>query len=182
MNSRIRWLVILTAAAILVVVVTQYFRTSSSGNAGPASAVGEPAPILALRNDRGAAVSLAQYRGKIVLLNLWASWCPPCRAEMPDLERLEREFAARGLVVVGVNQGESARQARTFAHSLGVTFPIWIDDEQQFGRIFDAFGLPTTIIVNRNGRVVRGVDGALTLDQMRAAITPLLTFKPRRPA
>lgn len=177
MKPSIRWLLILAIATILIIVLAQYFRTNPNNAAGPASLVGQRAPIFTLHDDRGATVSLAKYRGKIVLLNLWASWCPPCRAEMPDLARLQREFASRGLVVVGVNQGESAQTARTFARALGVTFPIWIDDQQQYGRIFAAFGLPTTIILNRNGRVVRGVDGALTLNEMRAAVAPLLAGK-----
>jgi thiol-disulfide isomerase/thioredoxin len=139
-----------------------------------AGLVGQSAPVFALRNDRGAPVSLAQYRGRVVVMNLWASWCPPCRAEMPDLQRLADARSRQGLAIVGVNEGESAQRARTFAQSLGIRFPIWIDDGQRYGRIYAALGLPTTVIVDRNGVVVRGFDGALTFDQMRAATASLV--------
>ena len=174
MNPRLRWLLTIGVIALVVVILAQYFRTGATHAAGPAGMVGQRAPIFALRDDHGDAVSLTRYRGRVVVLNLWASWCPPCRAEMPDLQRLQRAFATRGVIVVGINQGESAAHARAFAHSLGVVFPIWIDDRQQYGRVFAALGLPTTIIISRNGMVVRGFDGALTLGQMQAAVKPFL--------
>jgi thiol-disulfide isomerase/thioredoxin len=134
---------------------------------------GTTAPVFDLRDDRGAPATLAQYRGKIVVMNLWASWCPPCRAEMPDLERLAKTHPSK-LVIVGVNEGESPERAQTFAKSLGITFPIWIDGEQRYGRVYGALGMPTTVIVGSSGTIVRGFDGALTFDQMQAAVTPLL--------
>ena len=106
-------------------------------------------------------------------MNLWGTWCPPCRAEMPDLQRLAAAYAARGVVVVGVNQGESADRAGAFARSLGIRYPIWLDEHQQYGRAFSALGLPTTVVIGRDGIVVRGYDGALSYDQLRAAIRPV---------
>jgi thiol-disulfide isomerase/thioredoxin len=128
-----------------------------------------------MRDDRGIAVSLAQYRGKVVLMNLWASWCPPCREEMPDLQRLFRVDVSRGLIVVGVDQGESAQRAQRFAASLEVTYPVWLDDAQDYGRAYAALGLPTTVVVDRSGIIVRAFDGALTYQQMRSAVAPLLS-------
>ena len=93
---------------------------------------------------------------------------------MPELQRLSDVYGARGVVVVGVNQGESAQRAAAFAQSLRIRFPIWLDDRQQYGRIFTALGLPTTVIVGRDGVVVRGFDGALTFAQMQAAIAGLV--------
>ncbi len=93
---------------------------------------------------------------------------------MPDLQRLASAYASRGVVVIGVNQGESAQRARAFSAALRIAFPIWLDPQQQYGRVFTAAGLPTTVFVGRNGRVVRGVDGALSFDEMRAAIAALL--------
>ena len=74
-------------------------------------------------------------------MNLWASWCPPCRAEMPDLQRLQTAYARDGIAIVGVNEGESPQRARAFADSLGIRFPIWIDVGQQYGRTYAALGL-----------------------------------------
>ncbi len=96
-------------------------------------------------------------------MNLWASWCPPCRAEMPDLQRLAETDAHRGVAVVGVNEGESPQKARAFADALRIRFPIWIDSSERYGLIYAALGLPTTVIVDRRGIVMRGFDGPLTL-------------------
>jgi thiol-disulfide isomerase/thioredoxin len=107
-------------------------------------------------------------------MNLWASWCPPCRAEMPDLQRLAQAHDAAQIAIVGVNEGESPERARAFAQSLGIGFPIWIDSGQRYGRAYAALGLPTTVVLDRRGIVARGFDGALTFAQMNAAIAPLL--------
>ncbi|HEY9085962.1 MAG TPA: TlpA disulfide reductase family protein [Candidatus Tyrphobacter sp.] len=169
------WLFAVVAIAIVAVVLVPLFRLAPTRSAGPTGLAGQTAAVVALRDDRGAPVALDRYRGKVVLMNLWASWCPPCRAELPDLQRLWAEDAGRGLVVVGVDQGESAQRARSFASSLGVRFPIWIDADQAYGRAYAALGLPTTVIVDRRGIVANGFDGALTYVQMRAAVAPLLS-------
>lgn len=157
-----------------IAIVAPFFRSSASRPAGPAGFAGEPAPVFALQSDSGERVSLAQYRGRIVVLNLWATWCPPCRAEMPELQRIADQDAARGVVVVGVNQGESPERAAEFARALHIGYPIWMDDRQLYGRAFTALGLPTTVVVGRDGTVVHGYDGALTYDQLRAALSGLV--------
>ncbi|MDE2481604.1 MAG: TlpA family protein disulfide reductase [bacterium] len=174
MNPRLRVLLIATALVVAALIVIPFFRSDGTRPAGPAGLAGSQAPVYTMQTDAGASASLAAYRGKIVVMNLWASWCPPCRAEMPDLERLYEQYRGRGVVVVGVNQGEAPARAAAFASSLGITFPIWVDDQQRYGRVYAALGLPTTVLVGRDGVVVRGFDGALTLAQMRAAIAPLV--------
>lgn len=170
MNVRLRWLLILAAAATALLILIPLFRPSGSSVSGPTAMVGQDAPVFALRDDNGNAVSLDRYRGKIVVMNLWASWCPPCRAEMPDLQTVAREFAKDGVVVIGVNQGESAQRAATFAHSLDIAFPIWVDDAQRYGRVYAALGLPTTVVIDRRGVVENGFDGPLTIQQMRSTL------------
>ena len=166
MNARARtWLIAAAVAIVALVILVPLFR-GQSPPAGPSAMAGRIAPVFPLRDDTGAQTSLARYRGKIVVMNLWASWCPPCRAEMPDLQAVAREYASRGVVVVGVNEGESPQRAAAFAKSLSIAFPIWIDDAQQYGRVYAALGLPTTIVVGRDGVVLRGFDGALTRAQM----------------
>jgi len=161
----------------LILIFAPYFASHPVKTSGPAGLAGQAAPVFALYDDRGQPVSLAQYRGRIVVMNLWASWCPPCRAEMPDLQRLSNLYAARGLVIIGVNQGESPQRARSFAESLQIHFPIWVDGAERYGRLYSALGLPTTVILDRRGIVVRGIDGPLTFDEMRGAISPLLVPK-----
>jgi cytochrome c biogenesis protein CcmG/thiol:disulfide interchange protein DsbE len=113
-----------------------------------------------------------------VFMNLWATWCPPCRHEMPVLQRFYMEYRDRGVIVLGVDQGESPQVAGTYARAHSITYPILIDRDQRYGTAYIAIGLPTTIIVDRNGRIARGVDGEMTAAQMRAYIAPLLT-RPR---
>jgi thiol-disulfide isomerase/thioredoxin len=164
------------AAAVLAIgfFVIEPFFVAPSARSGPQSLVGETAPVFPLRDDRGRAVSLQRYRGRIVVLNLWASWCPPCRAEMPDLQRLADRYADDAIAIVGVNEGESPQRARAFADALGIHFPIWIDDGERYGRVYAALGLPTTVILDRRGAVVRGFDGPLTLAQMQDAMAALV--------
>lgn len=163
-------------AALLLLPTACYSGPDPSragGAAGPAGLAGAPAQSFEVRRIDGAVDSLARHRGQVVLVNLWASWCPPCREEMPALETFAKESAGR-VVVLGIDQGESASVASAFARERGVTFPILVDEQQQYGRTYAAVGLPTTIVVGRDGRVVRGIDGPMTLAQMRAAVEPAL--------
>lgn len=170
--------VFVTISLVIVAAVALYYKnvasTASPAGSGPAALAGTLAPSFPVSRLDGSSEELLHYRGKVVLINLWASWCPPCRAEMPDLQRLATRYRSKGLIVLGVDQGESARSASAFAHSLGITFPIVLDQEQRYGRVFSALGLPSTIIVRPNGIIALGIDGALTYSQMQEALAPLL--------
>jgi thiol-disulfide isomerase/thioredoxin len=135
---------------------------------------GAPAASFEIVRPDGKPDSLAQYRGKVVLVNLWATWCPPCRDEMPALERLYRAHAAQGLIVLGIDQGESANVAAAYARERGVTFPILIDDQQQYGRAYAAQGLPTSVLVDRTEHVIKGVDGEMSFEEMQTLVMPAL--------
>jgi thiol-disulfide isomerase/thioredoxin len=172
-KPNVKWLLAVGGALAAVVVLKQYFPT-----AGPATtqiaAAGKTAPSFPVPAIDGKSQTLAAYRGKIVVMNLWATWCPPCRAEMPDLEKLYETYRGRGLVVIGINQGESRQRAAAFAQSFHITYPIWLDSQQQYGRTYIALGLPTTVVIDRAGvPVPPGFDGPLTYAQMKAAVAPL---------
>jgi peroxiredoxin len=173
-NATLKWVLVVAALAFAGTIVVPFFIGSPTKAVGPAGLVGQNAPVFDLLDDNGTSVSLARYRGRVVLMNLWASWCPPCRAEMPDLQRLAADYRDTNLTIVGVNEGESADRARDFAASLRIAFPIWLDDQQRYGRVYAALGLPTTVIVGPDGVVVRGFDGALTYGEMRAAVKGLV--------
>jgi peroxiredoxin len=149
-------------------------RTIEGGAAGPGSLAGAPAVSYDVKRLDGRTDGLSRYRGSVVVMNLWATWCPPCREEMPALQQFYTQNKGKGLVVLGVDQGESAQTARAFAREHGVTFPILLDADEQYGRSYAAVGLPTTVIVGRDGHVLRGIDGELTLAQMREAVGPAL--------
>lgn len=99
-------------------------------------------------------VSLEELRGKVVIVNFWASWCAECRREMPVLERLHRELAPRGLAVIGINAREERDAVRRYASALGLTFPLVLDPEGKINRAYGVVALPTTFIVGRDGRAV----------------------------
>jgi len=147
-----------------------------SASGGPSGLAGAPAASYEVKRLDGSVDSLARYRGSVVLMNLWATWCPPCLQEVPDLQRFSKEYAGR-VVVLGIDQGESASAASAFAKTHGVTYRILVDEEQQYGRTYKAIGLPTTVVIDRAGHVVRGIDGQLTLAQMREVVSPALRAK-----
>jgi thiol-disulfide isomerase/thioredoxin len=169
------------ALVVVIVTVRTYFGAAGGpggqAGGGPAMLAGAPAASYAIKTLDGARDSLDRYRGRVVFVNLWASWCAPCRSETPALERLFEENRARGLVVLGIDQGESATAASAFAKEMNLRYPILLDEEQQYGRAYAAIGLPTSLVVDRTGHIVRGIDGELTLAQMRDAVAPLLAAK-----
>jgi peroxiredoxin len=99
-------------------------------------------------------LAIEDLRGKVVLVNFWASWCAECRPEMPAFERLHRELAAKGLAVVGVNAREERAAIRRYASELGLTFPLVLDPDGKINAAYGVVGLPTTFVVARDGRVI----------------------------
>jgi peroxiredoxin len=103
--------------------------------------------------DAGA-VSLAKLRGRVVIVNFWASWCAECRPEMADFERLHREHATHGLAVLGVNVREPTPTVRRYAREAEVTFPLVLDPRGVINGLYGVVGLPTTFLIARDGRAV----------------------------
>ena len=124
----------------------------------------------------GKTVSLAALRGKVVLLNFWASWCLECRPEMPLFERLHRDFASRGLTVLGINVREGAGAIQRYAKELGLTFPLVLDPKGEINVAYGVIGLPTTFLIGRDGRAVALAIGPREWggEQARALIRALL--------
>ncbi len=112
------------------------------------------APDFALLRLGGDTLRLRDLRGKVVLLNFWATWCVPCRAEMPDIERLSREFAGRGLVVVAVNLQEGRRAVRRFVDELHLTFPVVLDGDGKMAAAYGVRPIPTTFLIDQNGFIL----------------------------
>lgn len=111
-------------------------------------------PAFRGRTVDGRSVSLAELRGRVIMLNFWASWCLECRPEMPVLERLHRELAPQGLTVIGVNARESVPAVRNYARDLGLTFTLVLDLTGDIGRAYGVIGIPTTFLIARDGRAV----------------------------
>jgi cytochrome c biogenesis protein CcmG/thiol:disulfide interchange protein DsbE len=164
-----------SAAAALVVagrLVGQPSTTAGVVVEGVA-VVGRPAPRVELPGLRGGRVRLADLRGRPVVLNFWASWCPPCLAEMPEFQRVHRRLGDR-VAFLGVNQRDQAQAAEELARSTGVTYPLAADTA---GRSFDAFGglgMPTTVLIGADGTVADIFAGQLDEPLLRERIRRFL--------
>ena len=124
--------------------------------AGGGVEIGAPAPAYQAVALGGAPVSLAERRGTVVLLNIWATWCRPCRTEIPVLQQLHERYAARGFEVIGVSvdaRGEEAA-VREFGRQYGITYPIWLDPDERVATTFVAIGVPATYLIGRDGTLL----------------------------
>lgn len=138
----------------------------------------KPAPALKFKDIDGKTLDLAQLKGKVVLINFWATWCPPCRREMPSMERLSQAFKGKPFVVLAVNVGEDADTIEAFTSQLDTTptFPILLDTRSQGMRAWKVAGLPTTFLVDQQGRIVASAIGGREFDhpEMVQAIRGLI--------
>ena len=125
-----------------------------------------PAPALKLKDLDGKPHDLAALRGKVVLINFWATWCPPCRREMPSMERLSQALAGEPFVVLAVDVGESVETIETFTSQLDAvpTFPILLDRQARAMQAWPVAGLPTTFLVDKQGRIVATAVGGREFD------------------
>ena len=114
---------------------------------------GAAAPAFQLNSNTGKALALADFRGQIVLLNFWASWCGPCRQEMPILEQLNRQYHAKGVTLLGINVEPDSAAAVSWLKATPVTFPILFDTDSKVSNLYEVAGMPNTVIIDRKGQV-----------------------------
>jgi thiol-disulfide isomerase/thioredoxin len=130
---------------------------------------------FALRDINGRTVRLSDYQGKVVLINFWATWCPPCRAEMPDLVRLQREHGKEGLQIIGITYPpERKDRVRRFASRLKVNYPIILGTRELKARFSSDETLPLTVVIDRDGKVSDIIGGILLREEFDEKIKPLL--------
>ena len=135
----------------------------------------QKAPPLALKDIRGRTVRLSDYKGRVVLLNFWATWCPPCRAEMPDLVKMQREYAKQGLQVVGVTYPpETVSRVRRFARRLGVNYPIALGTRETKSLFARTDTLPVTVVIDRDGNIRDTIEGIMLPEEFEQKVKPLL--------
>lgn len=166
-TARVRALAVLVAATVLVAVWIARQR------AQPVVA-GVRAPDFAAVNEAGDAVTMATYSGKVVLLNIWATWCGPCREEMPSMQRLYDGFPREDLEIVAVSidappdrtddQGNPGGDPWAFARELGLTFPIVLDPSGSIRRIYEASAVPESFLIGRDGVIYKKFAGATAWD------------------
>ncbi len=139
--------------------------------------VGDIAPDFTRADLAGKEVRLSGYRGKLVLLNFWATWCPPCREELPVFSRWQKDLQARGLQVIGLSMDDDVAEVKKFLAEYPVTFPIAMGGAkfaEQFGGVL---GVPLTYLIDAQGRVVARYQGEADLKKMEAKVKELLDAK-----
>lgn len=132
--------------------------------------VGDLAPAFQTVTERGTPVVLTDLRGQVVVLNFWATWCGPCRIEMPAFQQQFEQRAADGFTILAVNNGESAAQVAAFRDELGLTFPLLLDERGAIQAQYGIFSYPSTLVLDRDGVIVARHFGLLTADQLDTLI------------
>ncbi len=140
---------------------------------GPA-VVGQEAPDFSFPTVEGQTARLSDYRGQVVLVNLWATWCGPCRVEVPDLVAAYEHYKGRGFTVLAVNQGDPRDQVQAFAGDYGMSFPVLLDEEGRIRTSYPYRGIPTSFIVDRQGIVRKIWVGTLPGEALSQLVEPLL--------
>ena len=152
---------------IIVLVGAAVYLISSSSSRSPGEwvnsvAVGDVAPDFQLEDTKGNKVSLSELRGKVVMVNLWATWCPPCIEEMPSMERLHEVMAGEDFVMLAINTEQNGRTVvPEFLQKTPYTFPILYDDKGVVQKLYGVYKFPESFIVGKDGKVVEKVVGPL---------------------
>jgi cytochrome c biogenesis protein CcmG/thiol:disulfide interchange protein DsbE len=183
MHNVRRWRIFISVVLLLGAGWTWFSRVPASvADLGqiPSPRQGFPAPDFMLATLSAAPTSLAAERGNVVIVNLWASWCGPCRAEMPAIQQLYMADYDRGLRVLAVNSTvqDNEDDARAFVRELGLTFPILLDRDGAVTRRYLVRALPTTFIVDRHGIIRSTVFGGASIADLQSAVKPLLKETP----
>ena len=156
--------------AALTITLLMTFSLCASGQEGKLSS-----PQLELKDTKGETLRLSDYKEKVVLINFWATWCAPCRAEMPDLIKWQREYKSRGLQIVGITYPpEELAEVQKFTESIKVNYPIVMGSEETKARFDQGDVLPMTVVIDRKGRVREVIRGILFPDEFEQKVKPLL--------
>lgn len=147
--------------------------SGSHGASSSVARVGNPAPDWTQPTASGKTLSMSSLLGKAVYLNFFATWCPPCNEEAPDVNALQKQFASRGLQVVGVDELENAKKAEEFKKKYGLVYPAVVDEGTLQGE-YRVNGLPVHVFIDRKGIVRKIVTGEMTKPQIAAAIQSIL--------
>ncbi len=143
---------LLATGAMFVMLLDQRAASAQDFSAVPAK-VNFSSPELNLKDLSGKPVSLNDYRGSVVLVNLWATWCPPCREEMPTLQAFYEKYKDDGFVLIAIDQEETLEVVQPFVDEFGLTFPVWLDEEYEAERLFKTMNLPSSYVIDRDGTV-----------------------------
>lgn len=136
--------------------------------------VNYPAPELVVTDLNGTLVSLRDYSGKVMLVNLWATWCPPCKAEMPTLEAFYQKYKHDNFVIIGINDGETYDLVEKFVEDYGLTVPVWLDEQYLSEKAFKTINLPSSYVIDRDGTVRLMWIGAISRNVLEKFVSPII--------
>jgi peroxiredoxin len=140
---------------ILLVALMLYLSLFSNSQYVPEGlGKGKEAPDFRLKTIEGREVSLSDYRGKVVLINFWATWCPPCREEMPLFQRVYEKYKDRGFEILAISTDDYVEPVKKFVKEYKLSFPILYDDKNVVG-LYEVQGLPTSFLIDRDGKIVK---------------------------
>ena len=137
--------------------------------------VNYPAPELTLTDTQGVSHSLADFRGQVVLVNLWATWCPPCKEEMPTLQAFHNKYTALGFVTIAINDGDPTTDVLQFVKDYKLTFPVWLDPTYiATEQAFKTLNLPSSFVIDRNGDIRLKWIGGISHKMLDEFVVPLI--------
>lgn len=166
--------IVLSIAAISVAAVCLSQNRSVASDANPIEKA-SPAPGWELQDLDGKTVRLSDFKGKVVILDFWATWCPPCRAEIPGFIGLQKKYQAQGLAIVGVSVDQaSSDTVKSFVQEMGMNYPVVLADTNVVAAYGGIAGLPTTFIIDRTGRIVKQHLGFTEKEEIETEIKSLL--------
>lgn len=158
-------------------------RVTTSNRDGDKS-IGMPAPEVTMKDLAGKDVSLSQYQGKVVLVNFWATWCEPCRIEIPWLIEMQQKYGAKGFTVLGIAMDEEGKSVvapfvdkelfDVNGQKLPMSYPILLGNEGVADKFGGLFGYPTSILISRDGKQVKRITGLISYEEITKAIEPQL--------
>jgi len=138
-------------------------------------AVNYSAPELSLTDLQGVTHSLTDYRGQVVLVNLWATWCPPCKEEMPVLQAYHNKYVSQGFTIIAINDGDPTPDVKQFIHDHQLTFPVWLDPTYMAtDQAFKTINLPSSYVIDRNGTIRLMWVGGINRRMLDKHVTPLI--------
>lgn len=170
---------VLLGLGLLLVAASGYFILRNASPRSDLSAVpvqvNYAAPELTLTDTQGISRSLADYKGQVILVNLWATWCPPCKEEMPAFEAYFNKHKDDGFVIIAINDGDPAPDVIQFVEEYGLTFPIWLDPTYTATEeAFKTLNLPSSFVIDRNGKIRLQWVGGINRRMLEKFVTPII--------
>ncbi len=170
---------LLFTVLVIAVAIGLYFgfrtkrRTGSMGMSIESTKV-TPAPAFTLTDINGHPLQLADYKGKVVLLDFWATWCAPCRSEIPKFVSWQKQYGSQGLQVIGISMDDDAKPVRAFMQQFGIDYPVAVGDAKLADQYGGVLGLPVTFVIGRDGQIYHKHVGLTDLALLEGEIKQLL--------